>query len=324
MILAHVLDAWTLPAERATSAFRNLTIVSGFAAPLFLWLAGLALVLSAERTAAALGQPPHGVAEHRAARTRDLHPRVHLPPPGVSSEPWRIADLHLPGRHPQHHGSGHRGGRAHLGARRVSRLAGGGVFCASPLSLAMLTPIVRTAAWVNRLPIWFQWHLKPAGEHTTFTLLPWAGFVFAGAAVGVFIAAARDERAARGCTPVSASSGAAIIVARVLRRLSPDDLPAVVLLDQFADLFRHPGRHSDAGVDGDVRDGGNRRRRGACHSGRWSGWDAARCSSTGSTSKSSTAMRPGRCDGIFACGRPWSPSPSSACSCTACSSSVTV
>src|SRR6185295_2265631 len=51
MILAHVLDAWTLPAERATSAFRTLTIVSGFAAPLFLWLAGVALVLSAERTA---------------------------------------------------------------------------------------------------------------------------------------------------------------------------------------------------------------------------------------------------------------------------------
>jgi uncharacterized membrane protein len=51
MILGHTLDAWTRGADRKTIAFRNLTILGGFAAPLFLWVAGVALVLAAEREA---------------------------------------------------------------------------------------------------------------------------------------------------------------------------------------------------------------------------------------------------------------------------------
>src|SRR5262245_429262 len=47
MIEAHVLDAWTRGADRQTAAFRAAAIVGGFAAPLFLWLAGVTLVLSA-------------------------------------------------------------------------------------------------------------------------------------------------------------------------------------------------------------------------------------------------------------------------------------
>jgi len=49
MILAHVLDSWTRSADRGTTAYRNLTILGGFAAPLFLFLAGLALALAGER-----------------------------------------------------------------------------------------------------------------------------------------------------------------------------------------------------------------------------------------------------------------------------------
>src|SRR5204862_7029924 len=48
MIEAHTLDAWTRAADRHTIAFRNLAILGGFAAPLFLWLAGAALALAAE------------------------------------------------------------------------------------------------------------------------------------------------------------------------------------------------------------------------------------------------------------------------------------
>ena len=49
----------------------------------------------------------------------------------------------------------------------------------------MLTPVVRVAEWIGALPVWLQWYLRPAADYTTFTLLPWAGFVFAGAAAGV-------------------------------------------------------------------------------------------------------------------------------------------
>src|SRR5882672_7811509 len=55
MIEAHTSDAWTRAAAKHTVAFRDAIILGGFAAPLFLFLAGLALVLSATRTAERTG-----------------------------------------------------------------------------------------------------------------------------------------------------------------------------------------------------------------------------------------------------------------------------
>src|SRR5262245_47850375 len=48
MLQAHTFDAWTRPADRATPIYRQFMILGGFAAPLFLWLAGLVAVLAAE------------------------------------------------------------------------------------------------------------------------------------------------------------------------------------------------------------------------------------------------------------------------------------
>src|SRR5262249_52553018 len=59
-------------------------------------------------------------------------------------------------------------------------------------AIALLTPIVRTTPLVDDLPLWFQWYIKPAGDLTTFTLFPWAGFLFAGAACGAIVATADD------------------------------------------------------------------------------------------------------------------------------------
>ena len=47
MIEAHTIDAWTRPSARRGVLFRDATVLGGFAAPLFLWLAGLAVVLAA-------------------------------------------------------------------------------------------------------------------------------------------------------------------------------------------------------------------------------------------------------------------------------------
>ena len=43
MVLAHVTDAWTLDSDRKTSQFFYVVFVSGLAAPLFLFMAGLTL-----------------------------------------------------------------------------------------------------------------------------------------------------------------------------------------------------------------------------------------------------------------------------------------
>ena len=47
MIEAHVIDAWTRVADRRSRAFGESLILGGFGAPLFLFLAGIGVVMSA-------------------------------------------------------------------------------------------------------------------------------------------------------------------------------------------------------------------------------------------------------------------------------------
>src|SRR6266852_3969143 len=63
MIEAHTVGAWTKASARQGPAYRDAIILGGFAAPLFLWLAGVALVLSA--TAAVR----RGASRNEAAQT---------------------------------------------------------------------------------------------------------------------------------------------------------------------------------------------------------------------------------------------------------------
>src|ERR1700730_18750083 len=61
MIEAHTLDAWTRTDVRATPIFRDLTILGGLAAPLFLWLAGVGVAMSAAGAARRSGSRAAGV-----------------------------------------------------------------------------------------------------------------------------------------------------------------------------------------------------------------------------------------------------------------------
>jgi peptidoglycan/LPS O-acetylase OafA/YrhL len=74
----------------------------------------------------------------------------------------------------------------------------------------MVTPIVRAARQVDALPALVQWYLRPSGQQTTFTLFPWAGFVFAGGAVGALLAACQPHRERRLHAEI-ALAGAALV-----------------------------------------------------------------------------------------------------------------
>jgi uncharacterized membrane protein len=61
----------------------------------------------------------------------------------------------------------------------------------------MVTPLLRDAHWLGWLPNPIEAYLRPIPEWSGFTLLPWAGFVLAGAATGLWLDTARtphDER----------------------------------------------------------------------------------------------------------------------------------
>ena len=209
MIHAHVLDAWTLPSERKTLAFGYLNVLGGFAAPLFLWLAGVSLMLSAARGTArgrsrrevALGIMRRGAGVFALAfifRAQSFivspgNPLVSLlrvdilnimgPAIVVAAWLWWVS----PGQ-------------------RAAAL----VCAAFGVALALITPLARSAEWVRVLPPAVQWYITPSGNHSTFTLLPWAGFVFVGAACGAILSSADPAREGR---TMAQMAGAGLLIA---------------------------------------------------------------------------------------------------------------
>jgi uncharacterized membrane protein len=194
MIEAHTLDSWTRASDRTSIVFRDAMVLAGFAAPLFLWLAGVALVLAAE-AAVRRGHSRRAAAESVCRRGLEIfilaflfRLQAFVVSPGAHPITlFRVDILNVMGP------AIVAGGLLWLvSASRPLTLA---IYAAVATAMAMLTPVVRTAAAVNWLPIWVQWYVRPSGDNTTFTGFPWAAFVFAGAATGVLLAAGRESHA---------------------------------------------------------------------------------------------------------------------------------
>jgi uncharacterized membrane protein len=194
MIEAHAVDAWTSAAARRSGAYRDAIVLGGFAAPLFLWLAGLGVVLAATATLRRGGSRRQAIA---AVCRRGLEIFVLaflfrlqafiVSPGGHPITLFRVDILNIMGP-------------AIVAAGLVWALAESPLilaawYAALTVGVAMATPVVRTLGALDRLPMWLQWYIRPAGEYTTFTAFPWAGFVFAGAAVGVALSSERASRA---------------------------------------------------------------------------------------------------------------------------------
>ena len=190
MIQAHVFDAWTRPVARASAGFRYATILGGFAAPFFLWLAGVGIALSADGVLRRTGNCASAVdlACRRGLQIFILaflfRLQAFVLSPG--SHPitlFRVDILNVMGLAMV--AAGVTWGLAQSASAKAT-------FCGLvAAAIAMLTPVVRTADLVDHLPVWVAWYIRPAGEYTTLTTFPWAGFVFAGTACGVLVAAAR-------------------------------------------------------------------------------------------------------------------------------------
>ena len=184
MIEAHTFDAWTLPAERVRPAFGRLMLLAGMAAPLFLFLAGVAVALA-------------GAAHLRRGRSRQEAARL------VERRGWQIFGYAFLFRLQ----SFVLGGLASpasllkvdilnvmgpaiaataaiwgLAARRWTRAA---LLGAATLLLVGLTPWIRALPLLSLLPDPIEWYVRPLAGRGTFTLLPWGGFVLAGGILGL-------------------------------------------------------------------------------------------------------------------------------------------
>ena len=191
MIEAHTTDAWTRAASKTTVAFGYAGLFGGFAAPAFLWLAGVSIALSAERTASRNGTAAAILAICRRGLEIFIlaflfRLQTFIVSPG--SHPvalFRVDILNILG--PAIVAAALLWAAGATTARRVI------VYGAAATLTAMITPVVRQALFVNALPVWVQWYIRPSADYTTFTMFPWVGLVFAGAASGALLAAVADD-----------------------------------------------------------------------------------------------------------------------------------
>ena len=195
MIEAHLLDSWTRFPDRETREFAWSMILGGMGAPLFLFLAGLSVSMSA---GSKLRRTGDAAAASRAVTRRGLEifglaflfrfqawilgwssPRTLLkvdilnimgPSIMMAATLWRFA-------------STVRG--------RVA------VFAAATLATAFFTPALRGASFFAILPDPVEAYFRPVGALSNFVFLPWAAFVFAGAIPGVLVDAVRTPEEER-------------------------------------------------------------------------------------------------------------------------------
>jgi len=190
MIEAHVIDSWTRAADRSSLAFGRSLILGGFGAPLFLFLAGVAVAMSAG-SKARRGDARSAV---RAVEKRGLQifllAFVFRFQSFVLSngEAWTLLKVDILNVM----GPSIVAAAALWGWMRTTRgrLAG---FAVATAAFVWLAPAVRALNALGALPDGLEGYLRPIPGLTNFTFFPWTAFLMAGAFVGVLLDQAREE-----------------------------------------------------------------------------------------------------------------------------------
>lgn len=210
MIEAHTIDAWTRAADREGLAFGLGAIVGGFGAPVFLFLAGVAVPLAASarmRRGASLAEAARAL-RRRGWQIFGLALLFRLQARLLGGGSWRsllkVDILNIMG--PALVLTAAVYGACRTMRTRFVALGALVVFT------ALATPLVRSAAWPAVLPDFLEGYLRPVPQLTNFTLFPWAGFVCAGAIAGAVLVSVADARGERRANTWFAVAGAALIL----------------------------------------------------------------------------------------------------------------
>lgn len=189
MIEAHIVDSWTGPSDRDAAAFGWALILGGFGAPLFLFLAGVAVSMSAGSKAR---RTDRGSAARAVIRRGfEIYGLAFLFRVQAWILGWSSPRALLKVDILNIMGPSIAAAAALWGLPRTSRtrvLA----FATTTAAIAFLTPSLRNAPFIVALPGPIEAYFRPVPGLTNFVFLPWAAFVFAGAALGVLIDLARD------------------------------------------------------------------------------------------------------------------------------------
>jgi len=195
MMEAHVIDSWTREPDRHQHYFRQSMVLGGFAAPLFLFVAGIGVAVSASSKARRLGDER---AAARMVRNRGLQIFAlaflfRLQSFVLSNgEAWTLLKVDILNIM----------GLAIAGCALLWRAVSTGrsrivMFSAATASIVLATPAIRAIGWLSRLPDPFEGYIRPIPGLTNFSLFPWAAFVPAGVVIGILLDQARTRESDR-------------------------------------------------------------------------------------------------------------------------------
>lgn len=218
MIHAHVIDAWTRAEDKAWPSYEWILRLNGLGAPLFLFLAGVAVALAGSAGVRKHGDPARAswALQKRGWEIFGLailfRIQAWLLSPGATLYGiFKVDILNVMG--PSIAAAAWLWGRATTNRSRFLILAG------ATLTVIAVTPWVRASPLIAAWPQPLAWYFQPMPGR--FTFFPWSGLLLAGGAVGVVLAATRsaeDERRAVGWVT---AAGAALFVGAITASYFP-------------------------------------------------------------------------------------------------------
>jgi uncharacterized membrane protein len=225
MIQSHAYSSWLSPAAKQSRFWHRVELVAGYGAPLFLFLAGMALVLMAE-TRRVQGHPQSAIVREGLRRGLEIFGygvlfRLWMYASGRFSAPrelLRVDVLNCIGlalilvtalalRWP---------------SRRRQMAAAFGLSAA----VALLTPLAWDAPWPAWIPRPLLAYVSGRAWGSYFPIFPWAGFTAAGAAAGLALEGARARgREPWGVAALAAAGAGLVPLALFIDRVSPQVYP---------------------------------------------------------------------------------------------------
>jgi uncharacterized membrane protein len=233
MVGWHTLDAWTTPIDKASGAFWYCQLIGGFGAPIFLFLAGVSVSLAC---ASRLRKLPAGASPWAAAWSMVKRGgwiwvlailfRIQSDVLGGRTTVGQLLVLDIVRGNTLKVDILNVMGPAIAGAAMLWGLArtAGWRFAVSTIAacaFAFLTPVIRAWTALDALPDGVEGYLRPFAGRTTFSFFPWAGFVFAGAAIGVLLDRTRDVLSERRLIVWFGIGGAALWIGSLIAAHGP-------------------------------------------------------------------------------------------------------
>jgi uncharacterized membrane protein len=212
MVEAHLFDSWVRFDDRSESSYQWAIAVGGYSAPLFLFLAGVAMALATgsrlrkglSKSQVASFARRHGWQIFGLAFLFRLQSFIISGGPfpqtllkvdilNVMGLSMLVASVMLA-----------------LPVRNVWR---GVLLSIAALCIALVTPLVRSSPFVAALPYPIEWYFRSVAGSGAFSLFPWVGFLLLGVAIGLGLDQARTENEERRLITMLAFAGPLVTLA---------------------------------------------------------------------------------------------------------------